>query len=157
MKYLAKSIILLFVSFLAHGKAEYKLIDNAKKEFYQKVFFSAHFKEEIAIKDNISKNPINNKILKIYDKNKNLIGYLRNIETTTGCDGACLPVIFTLFYNSSFCQLIMSTKEDCQPKKIQIHYNLPYVIQDGTVADTGRARIQFYDKLIHGVSFYTFL
>ncbi len=99
MNYLAKYTILLFICLFTLAKAEYVLIDNAKKEFYQKAFLTAHFKEEISIKDNISKNPINNKLLKIYDKDKKFLGYLRNIETTTGCDGACLPVIFTLFYN----------------------------------------------------------
>ena len=74
-------------------------IASAKAEFYHKVFPGASFQEEVIIKDNISKNPINNKILKIFDSTKSLIGYIRNIETTTGCDSACLPVVFTLFYD----------------------------------------------------------
>ena len=53
----------------------------------------------IKIKDNISENPINDKILKVFNDSKEHIGFIRNIETTTGCNSACLPVVFTLFYD----------------------------------------------------------
>jgi len=75
---------------------------NISKEnlsFYQKAFPNASTKKTIKIPDPISDKPINSSILKIYDKYKKHLGYIREIKTTTGCDSACLPVVFTLFYN----------------------------------------------------------
>lgn len=74
-------------------------IETGKLSFYQRAFADALYIEEIKIKDNISENPINDKILKVFNDSKEHIGFIRNIETTTGCNSACLPVVFTLFYD----------------------------------------------------------
>lgn len=65
---------------------------------YKKVFKGFHKVIEHKVIDTISDNPINNKILEIKNKEKETIGFAREIITTTGCDSACLPIIATLFY-----------------------------------------------------------
>ncbi len=100
MKFFTKR--LLFCLFFCHfifAKGSLIEVPKHKKEFYQRVFKGVTLQEVLIVKDTISDNPINNKILKLYDNNKRLLGYVRNIDTTTGCDSACLPVVFTLFYS----------------------------------------------------------
>ena len=95
--------ILIFTTFLtiSFNSHSYESVEAGKASFYRKIFSSITYIKKLKITDNISKNPINNKILKVYDSQKKHIGYIRNIETTTGCDSACLPVVFTLFYDQS--------------------------------------------------------
>ena len=54
---------------------------------------------ELDILDPISENPINIKIKKVI-KEKKILGFVRYIETTTGCNSSCLPLSFSLFYDS---------------------------------------------------------
>lgn len=51
------------------------------------------------ISDPISDNPINTEILVAKNSKNKVIGFIREVTTTTGCNSECLPVIFTLFYN----------------------------------------------------------
>ena len=69
-------------------------------KLYKKIFPDYTNVKEIKVEDPISDNPINTIILKVYNNNK-LIGFIREISTTTGCNSACLPVIYTAFYNES--------------------------------------------------------
>ncbi len=93
--------LFIFVLFSAASLSSHSFdtVEVGKTPFYQKVFSQITYVKKLKITDNISKNPINNQILKVYDSQKKHIGYIRNIETTTGCDSACLPVVFTLFYD----------------------------------------------------------
>lgn len=68
-------------------------------QFYKKVFPDFTQVTPFDVEDTISKDPINNKILKVF-KQEELIGFIREIHTTTGCDSACLPVSYTSFYNA---------------------------------------------------------
>lgn len=67
--------------------------------FYLDVFPSANKVIPIKVADPISDNPINTQVLKILNNDK-LLGYVREITTTTGCNSACLPLIYTTFYSA---------------------------------------------------------
>lgn len=54
--------------------------------------------KKISIKDTVSAEQNNNQ-LHIVLKNKKAIGFFRKINTTTGCNSACLPIIYTSFFN----------------------------------------------------------
>jgi hypothetical protein len=65
---------------------------------YQDIFPGYDKTQEIKISDPISDNPVNILMLKIL-KGSSLLGYVRKINTTTGCNSACLPVTYTSFYD----------------------------------------------------------
>lgn len=74
-------------------------LNNAMaSDLYKKVFSSYDEIVKLKISDPISDDPVNTELLKVYSKKKH-IGFIREIATTTGCDSACLPVIYTSFYN----------------------------------------------------------
>lgn len=52
------------------------------------------------ISDPISENPINTALYSAFQGTKHL-GYIRPIETTTGCKSACLPISYMAFYTST--------------------------------------------------------
>ncbi|MEE3079551.1 MAG: hypothetical protein VX341_09475, partial [Bdellovibrionota bacterium] len=86
---------ILSLSLVCSTSLAIEKIETGKLSFYQRAFADALYIEAIKIKDNISENPINDKILKVFNDSKEHIGFIRNIETTTGCNSACLPVVFT--------------------------------------------------------------
>ncbi len=65
---------------------------------YKKVFKDYDRLVPVAIPDPISKKPINRTLLKVVFKKK-IIGFIREITTTTGCNSECLPLIYTSFYD----------------------------------------------------------
>jgi hypothetical protein len=65
---------------------------------------------ELKIKDTISDNPINTKVIKVFEKDRPL-GYMRSLSTTTGCDSACLPLNYTTFYDKNGTFLALRSKE----------------------------------------------
>ena len=75
-------------------------IEKENLSYYKKVFPAISKKEIIKVPDPISDKPVNTMVLKVFNKAQKHLGYIREIKTTTGCDSACLPVIFTLFYNA---------------------------------------------------------
>ncbi len=85
-------------SFQVYG---FKSISKSKNQLSLSVFKNATYKIKTTIPDPISKKSNNKSIYKIYDSKKNLIGHQRHIDTTTGCNSACLPVVFDLFYDKS--------------------------------------------------------
>ena len=87
-------LIALFFTINVQAKAKKDLL------FYQKVFPNINSLKSVAIPDPINYKPVNTEILVVFDKNKNHLGYIREVKTNSGCDSACLPIIFTLFYNS---------------------------------------------------------
>ena len=99
LPYVLNISLILSLSFICSTGLAIEKIETGKLSFYQRAFANALYIEAIEIKDNISENPINDKILKVFNNSKEHIGYIRNIETTTGCNSACLPVVFTLFYD----------------------------------------------------------
>lgn len=67
---------------------------EAKKQFKsESLTFVKH-----TIDDVISDNPINTAIYIIKDKVK-ILGFVRPISTTTGCDSACLPLNYNSYYD----------------------------------------------------------
>lgn len=69
------------------------------KKFYQQVFKTLHSTELKNIGDPIDEEAGNPNLIIVKDKKKKVLGYLRDIVTSTGCNDGCLPVIFTLFFN----------------------------------------------------------
>lgn len=82
----------------------------AKIEDYKDTFKTASSLTTISIPDPISDEPINTSIIILKDKKHNIVGYVRDITTTTGCNSECLPVIFTLFYNDKKMLLKLKSK-----------------------------------------------
>lgn len=99
LPYVLNISLILSLSLVCSTSLAIEKIETGKLSFYQRAFADALYIEEIKIKDNISENPINDKILKVFNDSKEHLGFIRNIETTTGCNSACLPVVFTLFYD----------------------------------------------------------
>ena len=99
LPYVLNISLILSLSLICSTGLAIEKIETGKLSFYQRAFADALYIEAIKIKDNISENPINDKILKVFNDSKEHIGFIRNIETTTGCNSACLPVVFTLFYD----------------------------------------------------------
>lgn len=99
LPYVLNISLILSLSLVCSTSLAIEKIETGKLSFYQRAFADALYIKAIKIKDNISENPINDKILKVFNDSKEHIGFIRNIETTTGCNSACLPVVFTLFYD----------------------------------------------------------
>lgn len=74
---------------------------DTKIDFYKKVFPNLNSTRPHKIADPISDEPTNTELLEAFDAQNNLLGYIREVSTTTGCNSACLPVIFTLFYDKN--------------------------------------------------------
>lgn len=72
---------------------------ESKLDFYKKVFPNIATTKKQKISDPISERPTNTEVLLAFDQQNNLIGHIREVNTTTGCNSACLPVVFTLFYD----------------------------------------------------------
>ncbi|MAX66704.1 MAG: hypothetical protein QF441_00725 [Bacteriovoracaceae bacterium] len=67
-------------------------------ENFRKIVGDFSEKKELKVIDTISKEKNNTKIYFFTLKN-NIVGFARPISTTTGCESACLPLIYTAFYN----------------------------------------------------------
>ncbi|MBT4791482.1 MAG: hypothetical protein HON90_07920 [Halobacteriovoraceae bacterium] len=85
-----KSLFLLVISYGALA---------APIPFYAAVFDGYDRVEKIPVTDTINKAP-SNLVLKKFSHNKKTLGFARNINTTTGCSSACLPVSYTAFYSA---------------------------------------------------------
>lgn len=142
------------------------------EEFYKKVFPQFERKVKHKIEDSVSAEKNNIVIYSIYSKNK-LLGFARDINTTTGCNSACLPVVYTGFYNQDGTLLkIMSkvgltkighapfTEEDylkldfilsLAPKEFQ-HVSHP---TDLTDAITGATKKEYQEIVVPGAAYST--
>lgn len=80
------------------------------EDFYKKVFPKYDHKVKHAIEDSVSAEKNNIVIYSLYSKNK-LLGFARDINTTTGCNSACLPVVYTGFYNQDGTLLKILSKD----------------------------------------------
>ncbi len=89
-------LIILTIFFCSLSYASEKELE--KKAWYQQVFPKYDALSSIVVKDTISDEPVNTTILKVENKGV-LLGFIREISTTTGCNSACLPIIYTSFYN----------------------------------------------------------
>jgi len=82
--------------------SEMKPIESYLIDYYRQVFKSATFKTEHSIPDPITEGNINASYLKIYDSAAQLLGYIREVSTTTGCNQICKPLDFTLTFTPNF-------------------------------------------------------
>lgn len=69
-----------------------------ESELYRQVFKGFDRIEQFKIPDPINDEPTNLILLGLYQGQK-LLGYAREITTTTGCNSACLPLVYTTFYS----------------------------------------------------------
>ncbi len=111
MKLLNLFIIIFFLyPFLVIAKLEQ--ISKKDNIFYKNVFSKALYQESITgIRDNFTGNKVNNTYIKISDKNKKLLGYIREIATSTGCNSECKPLIFTLVISTKLKFLKVMNRE----------------------------------------------
>lgn len=72
---------------------------NSKTSFYKTVFPNLFKLERTQVPDPINYKPVNTTLLIVKDKSGSTLGYIREIKTNTGCNSACLPIVFTLFYD----------------------------------------------------------
>ncbi len=72
-----------------------------KIQSYKSVFFDLKSIDSQKVPDPISDNPINTELLIAKNSAGKIIGFIREVTTSTGCNSECLPVIFTLYYNSA--------------------------------------------------------
>ena len=86
----------LFISLLFLSSFVYAT-DAEDMKFYQKVFPNIKKSKSVKISDPISDAPINTELKLAFD-GKKLLGFIREISTTTGCNSACLPLNYTTFY-----------------------------------------------------------
>lgn len=99
---MVKKFLFIFLSF--------SLAFANKFSFYQTSFPTMTKVKKVTVKDTISDDPINTTIQIAYDKEGKKLGFIREVTTTTGCNSACLPVIFTLFYNTKYEFLKLKSK-----------------------------------------------
>jgi len=71
-------------------------IDSSRLDYYRQAFPTAALASAQQIPDPITEGDINASYLKIYDRDQRLLGYLREVATSTGCNGVCLPLEFAL-------------------------------------------------------------
>jgi hypothetical protein len=100
-------------------------LSKTELNFIGKTYKDAVFKSEHKIPDPISDKAINVKFYKIFNSKKVLIGFQRHINTTTGCNSACLPVIFDLFYDSKVNLLKLKSKDGLTKK-----FHKPFSLED---------------------------
>lgn len=129
-----KFILIISFSFLVFAKDAKKYILNEKdKSFFEKVFKKFSTYEIKNIGDPIDEEAGNPNLLIVKDNKENVIGYLRDIVTSTGCNDGCLPVIFTLFFGpkGEFIKLLSKeglTKKNHEPFTVDDYVNLEMII-----------------------------
>jgi|GEM_PF-5822111 len=112
--------------------SETKALENSDIKFFKQVFKTATDFKFIKVDDPISETPTNTSIWEVKEGSKTL-GFLRDIVTSTGCGGPCLPVIFTLFYdkNANFIELLSKkrlTKKNHAPFTLQDYIKLKEIL-----------------------------
>lgn len=116
-----KLLVILLMTTFANASE----ISKENLSYYRKVFPDASYKETIKIPDPISDKPTNKSILKVLNSKKKPIGFIREVKTTTGCDSACLPVVFTLFYTEDKVLKKLQTRPGLTKK-----FHVPFTSKD---------------------------
>ena len=142
------------------------------KALYKKVFPGISIIKAFEVKDTISDNPINNQILKVYN-NEGLVGFIREINSSTGCNSACLPVIYTSFYDSKggFKKILSKdglTKINHTPFSDEDYSNLDFIVsmepekfnevshpKEMTDAISGATLKKYQDVVVKGAAYTT--
>lgn len=81
----------------------------------------------INIDDPIGEFKTNTKLLEVYDKKGNRIGFIREVTTSTGCNDGCLPVIFTLYYTKNGKFKRLTSKEGLTKKNHEAFTEFDYI------------------------------
>ncbi len=71
------------------------------KKKHLEIFPNAFKIIPVEIKDKVSAEKNNKQMLKVLSRTKKVIGFIREISTTTGCNSACLPLIYTTYYSKT--------------------------------------------------------
>lgn len=79
------------------------------------------------IPDPINDKPVNTEIIVAYNKEQKIIGFIREVTTSTGCHSECLPVIFTLYYGHDG---TLKTVNTSQKNGLTKKYHLPFNKKD---------------------------
>lgn len=116
-----KVLIFLIFSILLLGAAPKNL------DLYKKVFKSYSKTVVHKTKDRISEFKTNKTILEVLDTSGKRLGFIREVNTSTGCNDGCLPVIFTLFYDSKGNFLRLLSKEGLTKKDHEEFTDLDYL------------------------------
>lgn len=82
------------------AKSRKTLVGGRRFQAYKKMFENLDQVDAWAIKDKVNKSPINTLIYSLKSDGK-LIGFAREVHTTTGCNSECLPINYTAFYYSN--------------------------------------------------------
>jgi hypothetical protein len=111
---------------------------------YLKVFKEARVIKTLTIPDPISDDPVNTTIHAVYN-GEELLGYIREIKTTTGCNSACLPIIYRSFH-TPVGELITIQSDEGLTKKDHVQFTpADYLTLESIVAKKTTA----FDKLKH--------
>lgn len=86
-----KSIIFFFISMTS--------LSSYSTDKVKEIFPQMTRKVEFKILDSVSAEKNNTQIFAVYNKKK-LLGFVRPISTTTGCNSACLPLNYETFYSA---------------------------------------------------------
>jgi hypothetical protein len=77
---------------------------------YNEIFSNLDKIHRRKINDKISETPINTEVYLLKSKGK-LIGFAREIRTTTGCNSECLPINYTAFYYPDGAYLTLTSRD----------------------------------------------
>lgn len=148
------------------------LLFASSDRLIKKVFQKYEKVEKISIVDPISDEPVNTTLLKVLIGNK-VIGYVRNIATTTGCNSACLPVVYSSFYSKDgkFLQVLSQaglTKLNHAPFTKEDYSKLEFILvmapkkfdsikhpKEMTDAISGATIKNFQDIVVQGAAYST--
>lgn len=141
--------------------------------FYKTIFPTVFKVKKVQILDTISDNPINTTLQIAYSRDNKKLGFIREVDTTTGCDSACLPVVFTLFYNSKYDFLKLKSKmgltkkfhkpmtdDDINRLHLLLGMN-PAIFakvkhpKDLTDAITGATKLEYVDSVVKDAAYST--
>ena len=119
--------ILIFLFAFNLNSAAFSKLSPEKIKFYKLNFLKAEKFKTIAIDDPIVDEPVNLTLIQVLDKDRNLLGFLREVSTSTGCDDGCLPVIFTLFYSKDGKLIYLKSQEGLTKKDHEEYQEKDYL------------------------------
>lgn len=98
-RYKSFFLLILVFAFNSYAKIDESLV--------RKIFPDFSSLKKFDVSDPISDKPVNTSIYEVYSKEER-VGFVRGVETTTGCNSACLPISYMSFYkkDGSYIKLV---------------------------------------------------
>ncbi len=93
--------ILIFFTLLSVAYSKTSKIKISEIKYTQQAFQNAFFESIKKIDTIDEEDGVNKHYKEIYNKKNKLIGYLREVSTTTGCNSLCKPLNFALALNEN--------------------------------------------------------